>query len=315
MKHFLIKFLVLFFVGVPALSLAQDTLATPVDTVENKYKRLYNTADPLFKPKKESPKEFKKKKDFWGWLLGKKIDGYRTSRAYTSKGSGKHMTVESFRMLKKWQNGSSYVYYKYYFDPRKMKIVKKHKLKEGDSTYLKVLHGPYKKIKGEDTLLLGYFYKGMKHGRWITQNKSKEHHYADTALTFQTLEGKTYWYKGWPKDAELTYYKSDRSKLREVVPYMNGDKTGKYYQFFKSGHTQKVGEYKYGYKIKIWKEYYEGKRGSSKKAVWDFPKEPFYDDKKKDKDFLKTEWNKLGEMTYPENHEGEKAAKLKKRKR
>lgn len=294
---------------------AQDSTDTAIDTVDSKYKRLYNTEDPLFQPKEEEVKEFKKKKDFWGFLLGKKIAGLRTRKGYTRKGAGRNTSIESFRFLKKWEEGSSYVYYKYYFDPYNQKIVKKHKLKAEDSLTLKVLHGPYKKIKGEDTLLLGYFYKGMKHGRWISQNKSKERHYQDTTQTFQTLKEKTYWYKGWPKDAELIYFESDRSKLKEVVPSMNGDFTGKYYKFFKSGHIETKGEYKHGYKVKAWTTYYEGKRGTSRKVTWEFPREPFYDDQKNEDQFLINKWNEIGEMTYPEDHTGEKAKKQRSKRR
>jgi len=314
-KGLYIKFLLLFLAISPMLSFAQDSTIAPIDTVDSKYKRMYNTEDPLFQPKVEEKKEFKKKKDFWGFLLGKKIAGRRTRRGYTSSGSGRYTTVETFRFLKKWEEGSPYVYYKYYYDPYHQKIVKKHKLKPEDTLTLKVLHGPYKKMKGEDTLLMGYFYKGMKHGRWISQNKSKERHYQDTTQTFQTLKEKTHWYKGWPKDAELIYFKSDRSKLKEVIPYMNGDLTGKYYKFFKSGHIEKKGAYKYGYKIKGWTEYYEGKRGTSRKITWDFPREPFYEDEKNEDQFLVNKWNEIGEMTFPEDHTGEKAKKYRKNKR
>ena len=314
-KTLVLKIAIFFFLSVPTLLVAQDSTMSPIDTVDSKYKRLYNTEDPLFQPKKEEPKEFKKKKDFWGFLFGKKIAGLRTRRGYTSKGQGRNATVESFRYLKKWEEGSPYVYYKYYFDPYNQKIVKKHKLKPEDTLSLKVIHGPYKKIKGEDTLMLGYFYKGMKHGRWVSQNKGREHHYNDTTQTFQTLKSKTYWYKGWPKDAELIYFKSDRSKLREVIPSMNGDLTGEYYKFFKSGHIEIKGEYEYGYKIKLWTEYYEGKRGTSRKVTWDFPREPFYEYEKNEDQFLVNKWNKIGEMTYPEDHTGEKAKKQIKRRR
>lgn len=313
-KELLIKFLLIALFALPSLLMAQDTTVMPIDTVDNKYKRLYNSEDPLFKPQKEEPKEFKKKKDFWGFLLGKKIAGLRTRRAYTSKGQGRNATVESFRILKKWESGSSYVYYKYYYDSYSQRVVKKHKIKPEDTLTLKVLHGPYKKIKGDDTLLLGYFYKGMKHGRWISQNKERERHFADTAISFQTLKDKTYWYKGWPKDAELIYFESDRSKLKEVIPYMNGEKTGKYYKFFKSGHIEAKGEYKYGYKIKGWTEYYEGKRGTSKKTEWEFPKDAFYEDQKNEDQFITAKWNELGEMTFPEDHTGEKAKRMKKRR-
>lgn len=312
MKALLFKFLLIIACLVPSLTIAQDTTSSTIDTVENKYKRLYNTEDPLFKPKKEEVKDFKKKKDFWGFLLGRKIDGSRTRRGYARKGSGRSMSVESFRFLKKWEDGSPYVHYHYYFDPIKQKVVKKHKIDEEQKAIYKVLHGPYKKIKGEDTLLLGYFYKGMMHGRWIKQNKSKKYHFADTSVNFQYLNDKTYWDKGWPKDSELTYFKSDRTKLREVLPIMNGDTTGKFYRFYKSSHIQEKGEYMYGYKVKAWNKYYEGKRGTSKEAYWEFPREPFYEDSKNEDQFLVNKWNELGEETYPEDHSGEKAKKQKK---
>ena len=305
------KIHLLFFLAYCFSAWTQDTIPN-LDTSLSKYKRMYSSEDPLFEPKEEPPKEFKKKKDFWGFFLGKKIDGSRTRRGYVTKGQGRTMTIESFRFLKAWEDGSPYVYNKFYFDPYKQKVVKKHKIKEEERMFLKVLHGPYKKVKGEDTLILGYFYQGMKHGRWLNYNKSREKKFGDTSFVFKSLKEKEYWYKGWPKESELNYYESDRDLLKEVIPYMHGEKVGLYYRFFKDKKIAEKGKYVDGYKVGSWFVYYDGKKATSKARHWEFPKDPYYKNSEKERKYLKEAWNKLGEMIYPEDHRGEKAKKQKK---
>lgn len=288
----------------------QDSLAK--DTVESRYKRLYSADDPLFQPEEKEEKDFKKKKDFWGFLLGRKIDGYRTRKGFAQSGGGRSRVYESFRVAKKWNPGSVYVQNKYYYDPFQQKIVKKRKIKPEDTLTLKPLHGQYRKIVGEDTIQEGYFYMGMMHGRWVQLKKPKEKKFADTTVTYQQLKGKENWYKGFPRDAEMVYYESDRTKLKEVTPYMNGDKTGMYYRFFKDGRIEAKGKYKFGYKVGRWSEYYNRRKGTYKRAYWEFPKDPFYDDIK-DEHYLISSWAKDGTVEFTKDPEVLKKQKSKKR--
>ncbi len=275
--------------------MSQDS--TAIDTTKSKYKRMYSADDPLFKPKVKEEKDFKKKKDFWGVLLGRKIDGFRTRKGYTQSGRGRNMKYESFRFSKKWNAGSPYVKFKYYYDPFKAAVVKKRKVADEDTLTLRPLHGPYKKIVGEDTIQMGFFYMGMRHGRWMEQKKSREVKFADTAVSYQQLKTKENWYKGWPRDAELIYYESDRSKLKEVIPYMNGEQSGLYYMFFKDARVEAYGKYIDGYKVGKWTAYHNRHKGTIKKSIWSYPKAPYYKDRVDDH-YLDAAWDKTGAKTY-----------------
>jgi riboflavin kinase/FMN adenylyltransferase len=111
----------------------------------------------------------------------------------------------------------------------------------------------------------GIFYKGTKHGRWMTYNVQ------------DLVQNKSKYYKGWPKESYVTYYDpTERKHLKEVVPVEYDEKNGYYYMLFESGTVAVVGEYKWNVKIGDWIENYpNGKR----KRIISYSKEPF------DKDF------------------------------
>ena len=64
----------------------------------------------------------------------------------------------------------------------------------------------------------GQFYVGAKTGRWEV----------DGATEDEILLDKKKLYKGFPKEAKITYYDANQSKIQEVTPYENGELHGVY---------------------------------------------------------------------------------------
>ncbi|NQZ76004.1 MAG: hypothetical protein HRT61_07815, partial [Ekhidna sp.] len=123
-----------------------------------------------------------------------------------------------------------------------------------------VLHGPYKKTLGELTIEEGWYYKGMKHRRWVRLNRH------------DILQDKAYWWKGWPEESKLAYYDFEKTRLREVIPVNFGERNGEYWAFHEDGSLAVKGKYKFGHKVGLWREYYDA--GRVKREV-KYPDDPF----------------------------------------
>lgn len=178
-------------------------------------------------------KKKKKKKIFWG---------IKTKRQYTRSMSKGNRVFELFFVLPEYESPNKYAPLKYYYDPKEKKIERKS---TSNSKYGIPLHGSYVKIVEKDTVTTGFFYKGLLTGRWVWYGKDK------------TIKDKKYYYMGFPKESEISYYDSKQTKIKEVVPYQHGELNGIYQAFYESGRKKEVGSYKYGYKIGDWTEYYD----------------------------------------------------------
>lgn len=277
-----------------------------------------------FEEDPEPPKEFKEKRK-----KKRVFYGYKTKKAFTKKGAGDHQVVEIFHYLKAWQDPNKFVKDIYWFDIRKMKVVKSRKY---DITYSKILHGPYKKMLDGEIIEEGIYYIGTKHGRWMTYNKPKDYKFregdkdkkvkidgekiliegSDTLINYKLLKTKEKYNRGWSKHAELKYFDAEHLKLKEVLPYdKNKELNGDYYSYFSNGKIHERGKLINGKRVKVWTEYQVvGKRTKRVSEIQypDFPDEDVPTGK------LLRLWDKTGQPIYNKKEKLDKRTEAQKEK-
>jgi antitoxin component YwqK of YwqJK toxin-antitoxin module len=175
--------------------------------------------------------------------------GYKTRKAFTKTVKGRNVTYELFYVLKKPIPLDPYIR-DIYWQHRKKRVILMGPIPEKDKPYARILHGPYKKILNRKTIVEGIFYLGAKHGRWEEYAPGDE----------QLLVEKKKWYKGFPKEAEISFYDVDKTKIKEVRPWDHGVLNGEYFFYSAAGVLLENGKYEYGRRIGIWKEYFEAGR-------------------------------------------------------
>lgn len=247
------------------------------ETLESLFKVNYDTPLTLDLEAEEEgegidPVEPKKKK-----VKKNVFFGLKTRKAFTRTGFGNDVVFEIFHVLKVYEGPPQYARDFYWFDYKKKKIINSLRV---DKKNAGVLHGPYKKMLGEQILEEGWYYMGMKHRRWVRFNRH------------DILQDKAYWWKGWPQESRLAYYDFKKTKLKEVIPVHYGEKDGEYWAFHEDGSIAVLGEYKFNHKVGLWKEYYDDRR--VKREVM-YPEDPF--------DFqfnpyIVREWDQKGTLIY-----------------
>ncbi|WP_422361375.1 toxin-antitoxin system YwqK family antitoxin [Reichenbachiella sp.] len=221
----------------------------------------------------ESILEPKKKKPKRNVFYGKK-----TRKGFTRQGFGGNTVTELFTVLKVYEDPLPYVRDIYWYDFRKRKIIRSRKINKDNAG---ILHGPYKKMLGDQVIEEGIFYMGTKHGRWSTWNKHN------------ILQTKEKYYKGWPKESLVAYHNKEKKQLEEIIPIHFGEKEGNYYAFHKSGNLAAVGEYHFDHKVGLWREYYDI-RNRRKREIF-YSKDPFDDEFSP---YIIREWDKRGKLIY-----------------
>jgi antitoxin component YwqK of YwqJK toxin-antitoxin module len=223
----------------------------------------------------EEPEVKKKKKP-----KKKVFYGIKTRKGFTRKGYGDRVTYELFYYLKKAEKPQTFVRDLFWYDFTR-KEIRKTSPQSFDPKKGVLLHGPYKKTQSNVLLEEGIYYKGTRHGRWMTYNRDS------------TLSDKNKYFRGWPKESTVSYYDaSERKRMKEITPIVYGEKDGYYYRFYENGQMAVVGEYSWDQKIGDWTEYYPNKK---RKKIIAYPKEAF------DKDvrpYVKAEWNEKGKEIY-----------------
>lgn len=220
------------------------------------------------KPKKKKPK----KKVYYG---------IKTRKGFTRKGVGERITYELFYYLKNPELPETFVRDIYWYDFTRREI---RKTSSFDPAKGVLLHGPYEKRQGDIVLETGIYYKGTKHGRWMTYNRDS------------VLLDKEKYYKGWPKESLVSYYDpGTHRKIKEITPIEYGDREGYYYRFYENGKVAVTGEYQFDQRVGDWIENYpDGKR----KRIITYPKKPFDDDMLS---YIKIEWDEKGKEIYRNN--------------
>ncbi len=223
------------------------------------------------KAEKEKKKEKKRRKK-------KVFYGIKTKKTFLRSGQGDRVVLEVFYYPKEPQKPVPYVQEIYWYDFKNRKI---RKTRTFDPQKGVLLHGPYKKIVGNQVMEEGIFYLGVKHGRWTRYN-SKD-----------ILIDKEKYFRGWPKESKVRYYDTRRTQLKEVIPIVNGVKEGTYYYFHKNGQVGIKGVYKEGVKVGAWTEYYDFRMRRKKEIQ--YRKDPFDD---QFKPYVSREWNRRAQIVY-----------------
>ncbi|GAA4845854.1 hypothetical protein [Algivirga pacifica] len=254
----------------------QDSVAVDLSSMEEGVPTI--ELNPGAKLEEENRKRKKKKKRnvFWG---------VKTKRKFTKTTRNGKTTFELFYVLKSWDSPNAYPYQKYYYNSdaravvQKQTVFKKHGMP---------LHGPYYKIVEGDTVVTGQFYKGVRTGRWTAYQKNN-------VLDAMMVQDKKYYYMGFPKDAEVSYYDADQKRVKEVIPYQHGLKDGYYLKYYPSGALEIVGLYKEDEKVGIWMEYYDRKDRIMRRKEIQHRKDPFDEGFEP---YVRKEWTKTGKKTY-----------------
>lgn len=204
--------------------------------------------------------------------------GMKTKKGFSRRGVGDNVQLEIFHYLPDFKERDPYVPDIYWFDFTRKRIRNTGEIEDKRGV---VLHGPYKKMIGEQVVAEGIFYKGAKHGRWTEYDRH------DVLIT------KLKYYKGWPKESKVRYYDDKQKKLLEVVPIVYGQKEGTYYYFHENGTVAIKGEYEEDVKVGKWTEYYPFMRRRKKEIQ--YPSDP-YDEAYQA--FISKEWDRRNRMVY-----------------
>ncbi|TDE08814.1 toxin-antitoxin system YwqK family antitoxin [Dyadobacter psychrotolerans] len=196
-------------------------------------------------------------------------------------GSGERATVEYFHVLKDTKQPlNPYVRATEtrYYDT-KTKRLSSSLIKDKQQALL--LHGSYKKYTGENLIEEGYYYMGVKDGRWVKYDAKFN------------LVDKAVWYRGFPAESRIAYYDSAHTQVKEVVPVTFGKVEGEFLQYYKEGQLMASGKYEDGKRVGRWVEYYQFRRQRKKeiqypKTGWDEEFEPF----------VLREWDDKGKLLY-----------------
>lgn len=211
-------------------------------------------------------------------------EGLSMVKAYTKLGSGDRTIIEEFYILRDNDAAKPMPYirevFRYY---QRSGRVTSSIIKDDDKGLL--LHGPYKRYQNDNLVEEGYYYAGMKDGRWERYDAN-----------FMLLD-KTNWHRGVPAESKLTYYDSTHRKIKEIIPVEYGKVKGTYLAFHENGLLAEEGKYDNGVKVGRWTEFYpinpSGRRMRRKLTQyasdqWDTAFEPY----------TISEWDEKGKITY-----------------
>lgn len=217
-------------------------------------------------------KRKKKKKDIYF--------GLKTKKRVIRQDLGDKTQTQFFHYTTRTQKVDPYIRDIYWFD-RKARMIR---TKGFDPSQGFLLHGPYEKRMGDVVTETGMFYYGTKHGRWMSFDGKN------------LLLDKTHFYEGWPKASRVTYYNREEQQIEKLTPIEYDLKEGNFYHFYENGQVAVLGEFKYGEKVGLWTEYWNG---TSEKIVRkreiQYQEQPFT---KGFRPYIKAEWDKEGNLIY-----------------
>lgn len=222
-------------------------------------------------------------------LAKTEYEGLAMVKAYTKLGSGDRTVVEEFHVLK--DNDATkplpHVRDVYRYFQKSGRITSSIIRDEGTGL---LLHGPYKRYLNGNLVEEGFYYAGMKDGRWEKYDQN-----------FMLLD-KARWSRGVPAESRLTYYDSTHRKIKEIIPVEYGKVKGTYMAFHDNGLLAEEGKYDNGVKVGRWTEYYphnpSGRRMRRKLTqhapnAFETTFEPF----------VLTEWDEKGKVTFERSKE------------
>lgn len=228
------------------------------------------------KVKEDLKEKLKNKNEYEGIKMEKRIAQY---------GNGNKITTEEFHVLNDDAEISMYAREIRWFD-FKMQRTSNATIKNMEEAA--ILHGPYKKTIGEDVVEEGFFYLGTKHGRWARYGKEADNDFV--------LLDKTTYKKGYLAESVITYHDTENKKIKEVIPFNLGKKSGDYFEYYASGNLKTEGHFDDGIAVGKWIEYHEfGKTNGRRKKETMNPKDK-YDTAFES--FVIREYDKNGNLTF-----------------
>ncbi len=177
-------------------------------------------------------------------------------------GSGVRLTVEEIHVLRNPDEAEPSIYAKeiWWYDPKLRRVTN---VPRKDKNYGEVCHGPYKKYVNDELVEEGFFYVGVKDGRWETYNQQ------------YILLTKENYKKGFFADSKISYYDKAETKIKEVIPVKFNKVTGEYRSFYEGGQLKEEGKFDDSVKVGRWREYHQfGAMGRLKKETL-YPKDKY----------------------------------------
>jgi hypothetical protein len=188
--------------------------------------------------------------------------GIKTEHKLGNYGSGVRMTVEEVNVVKYVEDEalSPYASEIFIFDPSQSRVVS---IPLKDAKNAQICHGPFKKYVNQKLVEEGFYFMGVKDGRWEAYGPENE------------LENKVYYEKGYTAGSHIVYYDAAKKKIKEVIPRLFGKVCGTYYSFYPSGSLKEDGRMDDSVKVGRWREYHEFGSGGRLKKEWKFAKDKF----------------------------------------
>lgn len=268
-KYILILFTAFLCTGITQNAVAQD------DKKSDRQRTFTRDSIPELDLNRDTTKQESKRKK----KIKKRIFfGKKCKKGFTKKGKKEKQVIETFWYLKTFELPDPYIKDIYVFDMKDRKILERDEILETDKSRYKILHGPYKRTVGGDPVEIGIFYVGMKHGRWEKFGKGF------------ILTDKIRFYRGWQRDADITYFDNDRKKVKEVLPYKYKVLQGSYYLFSETGQVLVHGKYQDDQKVGKWVEYF-AENGRRRKET-SYPKDIYKGEQFVP--FVLNEWDDVG---------------------
>jgi hypothetical protein len=179
-----------------------------------------------------------------------------------SYGSGVRMTAEEAHVVKYVEDEalSPYLQEISIFDPAQSRVIP-IPLKEAKNA--QICHGPFKKYVNQKLVEEGFYFMGVKDGRWENYGPENE------------LENKVYYEKGFLKGSYFQYYDVSKKKIKEVIPRQYGKVSGTYQSFYANGNLKEAGKLDDSVKVGIWREYHEIGSGGRLKKEWRYKADKF----------------------------------------
>ena len=275
------------FASFSSVSSSLKTLGLPDKESLKKQKDAYVSgivpADLGLKVKKLKEKRARQKSK--AKLLKTEYEGLAIVKAYTKVGSGDRTTIEEFHVLRNNDAAKPLPYVRevFHYFQRSGRVTSSIIRDEGTGL---LLHGPYKRYQNGDLVEEGFYYAGMRDGRWEKYDGK-----------FMLVD-KTHWHQGLLAESNVTYYDSAHQKIKEIIPIDYGRTTGTYMAFHENGLLAEEGKYDNGVKVGRWTQYHPvsaagGRRMRSRVTQhasnqWDTDFEPF----------IVTEWDEKGKTTF-----------------
>lgn len=248
-----------------------------ISSLEEARKYVNETVPDYSKSVKERTKKTAKilKKQEAKLFDGKSYKGIAVEKRILKRRSS--LLYQEFYVLKEYKDPPPYHRTFTWFDEKNKRL---SEVLTRDPKTNSLLHGPYREYRGENLVKEGHYYMGVKDGRWLQYDKN-----------FILLDKETY-NKGFYEESKISYYGSDSTRIREVIPIRFGKVSGNYYRFFENGTLAEEGRYDDGKKIGKWVEYYEG--GNRRKKEIQYPVN-YFDETEP---FTLVEYDEKGKVTF-----------------